>query len=147
MFYNTGIATCIWVLSNRKPEKRQGKVQLIDATEWYGKLRKNLGKKNCELTQTNIQKITETFLAFAETEESKIFDNADLGYHKITVDRLLRLKFQITIDYDKTVRGYEISFTKYFYKFKPLRSLEEIAADILALEGETEGVLRQIVSE
>lgn len=65
MFYNTGIATYIWVLSNRKPEERRGKVQLIDATEWYGKLRKNLGHKNCELTQADIKKITQTFLVFA----------------------------------------------------------------------------------
>ena len=289
MFYNTGIATYIWVLSNRKPEERRGKVQLIDATEWYGKLRKNLGKKNCELTEADIQKITRTFLEFAETEQSKIFDNQDFGYQKITVERPLRLSFQVKaervqqfietvlvtnasnkkgaegqqeiplniasdtksgvilgilkdlfggeahqdfnrvkqefekalkveniklsakdlkliydtftqkdetaepvikkktkegviyesdselrdtenvplkedieeyfqrevlphvgdawIDYEKTVRGYEISFTKYFYKFKPLRSLEEIAADIFALEAETEGVLRQIVRE
>ena len=96
MFYNTGIATYIWVLSNRKPEHRKGKVQLIDATEWYGKLRKNLGKKNCELTQENIKHITETFLNFQQTEQSKIFDNADFGYHKITVDRPLRLSFQVT---------------------------------------------------
>ena len=91
MFYNTGIATYIWVLSNRKPEHRKGKVQLIDATGWYQTLRKNLGKKNCELDEANIARICDTFLAFKETEQSKIFDNEAFGYWKVTVERPLRL--------------------------------------------------------
>ena len=91
MFYNTGIATYIWVLSNRKPEHRKGKVQLIDATEWYRPLRKNLGKKNCELGEEDIQRISDTFLAFEESEQSKIFDNAAFGYWKVTVERPLRI--------------------------------------------------------
>src|SRR5438045_9783200 len=70
MFYNTGIATYIWVLSNRKPEHRKGKVQLIDATEWSRPLRKNLGKKNCELSDEHIQKICDSFLALERTEQS-----------------------------------------------------------------------------
>ena len=73
MFYNTGIATYIWVLTNRKPDYRRGKVQLIDATQWYKPLRKNLGKKNCELSDEDIQRICDTFLVFEETEQSKIF--------------------------------------------------------------------------
>ncbi len=92
MFYNTGIATYIWVLSNRKPAHRQGKVQLIDATSWFKPLRKNLGKKNCELSEGDIGKICDTFLAFEETEQSKIFPNAAFGYAKVTVERPLRLK-------------------------------------------------------
>ena len=68
MFYHIGIATDVWVLSNRKPEHRKGKVQLIDATAWYQPLRKNLGKKNCELAEAEIQRICDTFLAFEETE-------------------------------------------------------------------------------
>ena len=91
MFYNTGIATYVWVLSNRKPEHRIGKVQLIDATEWYQPLRKNLGDKNCELGEADIQKVCEAFLGFMETEESKIFDNDAFGYWKVTVERPLRL--------------------------------------------------------
>lgn len=91
MFYNTGIATYIWVLSNRKPSHRQGKVQLIDATAWFKPLRKNLGKKNCELSEDDIQRIVDTFLAFEETEESKIFPNQAFGYWKVTVERPLRL--------------------------------------------------------
>ena len=237
MFYNTGIATYIWVLTNRKPEHRQGKVQLIDATEWYQPLRKNLGKKNCELGEDDIKQICDTFLNFEETEQSKIFDNADFGYWKVTVDRPLRIEgidtnraykakeikelkesgirsetappvikkihkrgteanplcglFEATIDgkaavveyehdgdlrdteqiplteeggieaflkrevlphaadawylADKVKIGYEVSFTRYFYKPQPMRSLEEIRADILALETETEGLLGEIV--
>lgn len=264
MFYNTGIATYIWVLTNRKPAERKGKVQLIDATEWYSKLRKNLGKKNCKLADEHIQQIVEIYLNFEETEHSKIFDNEDFGYNQITVERPLRLRLQITpermarfkwatedvrlksladeleaffgtephtdfnearrrfeehlaaqdiktkgkelqtvyaafterdeaaepvikrqvdgevfyepdpelrdfenvplkqdvdeyfarevkqhvpdawVDKDKTVRGYEISFTRYFYKFQTLRPLEEITADIFALEAETEGLLHKI---
>ena len=87
MFYNTGIATYVWVFSNRKPEHRRGKVQLIDATEWHRPLRKNLGKKNCELGEEDIQRICDTFLAFEESEKSKIFDNAAFGYWKVTVER------------------------------------------------------------
>lgn len=237
MFYNTGIATYIWVLTNRKPAHRKGKVQLIDATQWYRPLRKNLGKKNCELGPEDIQRICDTFLAFEETEQSKIFPNEAFGYWKVTVERPLRLKgidperaykateikrlkgeyeraedappvirkihkkgtepdplhglFETTIKgkpavveyepdtelrdseqvplleeggiesflerevlpyapdawYDpaKVKIGYEISFTRYFYKPKPLRSLEEIRADILAVEKEAEGLLEEII--
>ena len=239
MFYNTGIATYIWVLSNRKPEHRAGRVQLIDATGWYKPLRKNLGKKNCELSEEDIQRICDTFLAFQDTEQSRIFPNAAFGYWKVTVERPLRLKgidperayspkevkalketakraedappvlrkihkkaavadplrglFSATIggkpavvEYEpdpdlrdteqvpllegggivaflrrevlphasdawyvpETVKtGYEVSFTRYFYQPKPLRTLEEIRADILALERETEGLLGEIIGE
>jgi type I restriction enzyme M protein len=291
MFYNTGIATYIWVLTNRKPEHRQGRVQLIDATQWYKPLRKNLGKKNCELAEEDIQKICDTFLAFEESEQSKIFQNAAFGYWKVTVERPLRLAVDLKpdtvasfrkvctevgeeqlatlidtaaaqlgqgphndfnaflssfealaskagvkltakklkllqnslakrdesslpvikkvhksgkaeadplhgrfeaivngklcvveyepdselrdteqvplleqggieafiqrevlphasdawIDETSIKTGYEVSFTRYFYKPQPLRSLEEIRADILALEKETEGLLEEIV--
>ncbi len=80
MFYNTGIATYIWVLTNRKPEHRKGKVQLIDATQWFKPLRKNLGKKNCELGKADIERICDTFLDF---KQSKIFPNEAFGYWKI----------------------------------------------------------------
>src|SRR5207253_6720 len=95
MFYNTGIATYVWVLTNRKPPHRQGKVQLIDATQWFKPLRKNLGKKNCELSEEDIEKICQTFLAFEETEQSKIFPNAAFGYWKVTVERPLRLRVEL----------------------------------------------------
>ncbi|MBV6417455.1 MAG: hypothetical protein CMLOHMNK_02155 [Steroidobacteraceae bacterium] len=239
MFYNTGIATYIWVLTNRKPAHRQGKVQLIDATQWSRPLRKNLGKKNCELSDDDIARICNAFLQFEETEQSKLFPNAAFGYWKVIVERPLRLKgidaerayapkeikvlketaeraddappvirkihkkgtaadplrglFEATIagkpavvEYepdpdlrdteqvplleeggieaflrrevlphapdawyvpDSVKTGYEISFTRYFYKPQPLRTLEEIRADILALEKETEGLLGEIIGD
>lgn len=270
MFYNTGIATYIWVLTNRKPEHRKGKVQLIDATEIYTTLRKNLGKKNCEFSEDQIRQVTEIFLDFKETEVSKIFPNAAFGYWKIVVERPLRLKVDLShrnlaafrkvcedageeplakladrleqtlgsgphmdfnafseavkadaekhniklpakrvkllqanlavrdeiaepvvkkktkvgveyepdpdlrdteqvplledggveaffkrevlphahdawIDHSKTQIGYEISFTRHFYKPAPLRPLNEIRADLLALQKESEGLLEQII--
>ena len=237
MFYNTGIATYVWVLTNRKPEHRRGRVQLIDATKWFRPLRKNLGKKNCELSEQDIARICGTFLEFKETEQSKIFDNAAVGYWKVTVERPLRIDgtnsnraykpaeikrlkesgtrsetappvirrihkpgtkadpirglFETTVDGQSVVVeyepdtalrdteqiplqeegeiaaflrrevlpyaadawyrpdsvkiGYEISFNRYFYKPQPMRSLEEIRADILALERDTEGLLAEIL--
>ncbi len=96
MFYNTGIATYVWVLTNRKPRHRLGKVQLIDATKWFRPLRKNLGKKNCELGPEDIERTCRTFLDFDETEESKVFDNEAFGYWKVTVERPLRLKVDLS---------------------------------------------------
>ncbi|TGS08815.1 SAM-dependent DNA methyltransferase [Mesorhizobium sp. M2E.F.Ca.ET.209.01.1.1] len=238
IFYNTGIATYVWVLSNRKPGHRRGKVQLIDATAWFRPLRKNLGKKNCELADADIERILQAFTAFEDTEQSRIFDNAEFGYSKVTVERPLRARgidltrayapkeikalkdegriaedgapvirrihkphkveadplrglFPLAIegkrcvveyepnselrdtesvplkepggieafirrevlpyapdawiDEAKTIIGYEISFTRYFYKPQPLRPLEAIRADILALERETEGLMADIV--
>ena len=99
MFYNTGIATYIWVLSNRKPEHRRGKVQLIDATQWNRPLRKNLGSKNCELSDEDIGRICDAFLAFEETEQSKIFLNEAFGYWKVTVERPLRLTVDLSTEH------------------------------------------------
>lgn len=96
MFYNTGIATYVWVLSNRKPGHRRGKVQLIDATQWYEPRRKNLGKKNCDLSESDIQTILDTFLAFEPSDQSRIFDNAEFGYWKVTVERPLRLSVDLS---------------------------------------------------
>ena len=95
MFYNTGIATYVWVLGNRKPEQRRGKVQLIDASSWFRPLRKNMGKKNCELSAEDIRRICDTFLAFEESGQSKIFPNAAFGYWKVKVERPLRLHSQL----------------------------------------------------
>lgn len=96
MFYNTGISTYIFILSNRKEKNRQGKVQLIDASDIYKKMRKSLGNKSYELTKEHIREITDIYLDFKETEQSKIFENSDFGYQKITVDRPLRLTCQFT---------------------------------------------------
>jgi len=97
LFYNTGIATYIWVMSNRKPVHRKGQVQLIDASQWFKPLRKNLGKKNCELSPEDIEHISRTFLDFKPTPESKIFPNDAFGYWKVTVERPLRLHSQLSL--------------------------------------------------
>ena len=98
MFYNTGILTYIWVLSNRKEHRRKNKVQLIDATSYFQRMRKPLGEKRKELTEDNIADITRIYGAFQETEESKIFDTEDFAYHEVVVERPLRLSFQATPD-------------------------------------------------
>jgi type I restriction enzyme M protein len=104
LFYNTGIATYIWVLSNRKATHRKGQVQLIDATQWFKPLRKNLGKKNCELSPADIERISRTFLDFKETPESKIFPNDAFGYWKVPVERPVRLHSQLTLKAIESLR-------------------------------------------
>jgi type I restriction enzyme M protein len=104
LFYNTGIATYIWVLTNKKLAHRKGKVQLIDATQWFKPLRKNLGKKNCELSSEDIERISRTFLDFRETPESKLFPNEAFGYWKVTVERPLRLHSQLSIKLIESLR-------------------------------------------
>ncbi|MRD46529.1 N-6 DNA methylase [Caenimonas koreensis DSM 17982] len=104
LFYNTGITTYVWLLSNHKAEKRQGKVQLIDASNLYQKLRKNLGEKNCEFTAEHIQQITQLYLSLADDGISKVFDNRDFGYYKVTVERPLRLAAQFSVERIATLR-------------------------------------------
>ena len=195
IFYNTGIATYVWIISNVKDEKRKGKVQLINAStdEFYQKMRKNLGSKRVELTGDHIQKIQELYFDFEENQYSKIFDNEDFGFYQITVHQPERddqgniikdskgkpksdpnlkdienvpmrrdvpwnvlcndyfktevLPFAPEAWYDKTKMkvGYEIAFNKYFYQYQALRPLSEIAADILKLEQETDGLLKEII--
>ena len=127
MFYNTGIATYIWVITNRKPAHRQGKVQLIDATDWFKPLRKNLGKKNCELSSKDVSRIMEAFLAFEETEQSKIFPNEAFGYWKVTVERPQRLK----VDLSETNR------TK--FRNACTKAGEETTADLIDRLAQAEG--------
>lgn len=123
LFYNTGITTYIWILSNNKPTVRQGKVQLIDAGLLYRKLRKNLGNKNCEFAPEHINEIVEVYSKMSAVERkinavtneeeglaSKIFDNEDFGYYKVTIERPRRLKAQFSKDrieelrFDKTLK-------------------------------------------
>lgn len=253
MFYNTGIGTYIWVLSNKKEARRKGKIQLIDATQMKSPLRKNMGNKNCEFTPDIRKEIIRIFLDMEESDVSKIFDNSEFGYWNVTVDRPLRLRvfpereipekdekgkvlfkkhmelldvrqavqeaaktapfddwdafakatklkktqlkkirpyiteadpeakevageadpelrdtenipFQYEggihtfmekevlpyapdayVDEDKTKIGYEISFTKYFYKPVKLRDMKDILASLAELEKESEGVMDDIV--
>jgi type I restriction enzyme M protein len=111
LFYNTGITTYIWILSNNKPANRKGKVQLIDAGQLYRKLRKNLGNKNCEFSPEHITEIVETYtnMSVAEREgeqgiSAQVFDNDDFGYYKATIERPKRLKAQFSAERIETLR-------------------------------------------
>jgi type I restriction enzyme M protein len=94
MFYNTGIGTYLWVLTNKKENRRKGKIQLIDATSFKSPLRKNLGEKNCEVTAEIRKQILDMYMAFdkADNRYSKVFENSEFGYWSITVERPLRLR-------------------------------------------------------
>lgn len=105
MFYNTGIATYIWVLTNRKEEKRKGKIQLVNATNYYQNMRKSLSNKRKEITEEQIQEIKELYVNFEENENSKIFDNEDFGYRKITIDRPLKLSFVVNNEAIENVKN------------------------------------------
>lgn len=118
LFYNTGITTYIWLLSNNKAQPRKGKVQLIDASQLYRKLRKNLGNKNCEFAPEHIREIVDTYLALATKERqaddsgiaAQVFDNSDFGYYKVNIERPDRRKAQFsaeriaTLRFDKSLR-------------------------------------------
>ena len=196
LFYNTGISTYIWIVTDRKAKERKGKVQLINATgsdkedkdnPFYIKMLRSLGNKRKEIHNKAIDHITEIYGEFKKGPYCKIFDNEDFGYYRITVERPKRndkgkieldkkgkpiadsdlrdfenipLKEDIEkyfkrevlphlpdawIDHNKTKIGYEINFTKYFYQYKPLRSLEEIRNDILALEEETIDMIKEVI--
>jgi len=185
IFYNTGIATYIWILSNKKVPKRRGKVQLINANGLYEKRRKSLGNKRNDIPQTAIDEITRIYGDFVENDISKIFDNEDFGYTKLTVERPLKdadgklilkkgkaqpdtdlrdtenvpLKENIEayfkrevlpfapdawIDEKKTKVGYEIPFTRYFYKYVPPQPSDEIAAEIRNLETGLDDLLKEV---
>lgn len=118
LFYNTGITTYIWLLSNKKPEQRKNKVQLIDASQLFRKLRKNLGNKNCEFSPEHIQQILDCYLTLSNADReadaaaiaAKVFDNSDFGYYKVNIERPDRRKAQFTAEriaplrFDKTLR-------------------------------------------
>jgi type I restriction enzyme M protein len=202
LFYNTGISTYLWVVTDRKSAERRGKIQLINASgsqfpdkdnPFYVKMLRSMGNKRKEIGDgengkpAQIGFITRLYCEFAEGEFSKIFGNEYFGYRRVTVERPLRddqgeiltdkkgkaqvdsslrdfenvpLKEDVDeyfkrevlphvpdawIDHNKNKVGYEINFTKEFYKYKPLRSLAEIRDEILALEVETDGMIRAII--
>ncbi|MEE0015558.1 MAG: class I SAM-dependent DNA methyltransferase [Bacilli bacterium] len=187
LFYNTGIATYIWILNNKKPEHRQGKVQLINANNLYKKMRKSLGNKRNEMSREHIDEITKIYGDFVENDISKIYDNDFFGYRKVTVlqakidengnkemnkkgdyiqdkeketdTEIIPLQEDIHdymerevlpfapnsyIDNSKTKIGYEISFTKYFYKYEEPRTTKEIMSEILELDKKLDGVLKEL---
>lgn len=185
-FYNTGISTYVWVVTNRKEERRRGYVQLIDASNICTPLRKNLGEKNCETTEEDRRRILQLLMDFKETPESKIFRNEEFGYWQVPVLRPKRDKegnivmkkgkvvmaknrneveqipllypggiaafyenevkpYDAEVEFGEPVIGYELSFTKYFYKPVQLRSLDEIMGDINVLESEIKGLWDEIM--
>ncbi len=105
MFYNTGIATYIWVLTNKKEEKRKGKIQLVNASSYYKPMRKSLGDKRKEITPEQIKEITKLYNSFEESENSKIFDNEDFGYRKVTIERPLKLSFKVNEEAIENVKN------------------------------------------
>lgn len=130
MFYNTGIGTFIWILSNKKEERRKGKIQLIDATMMKSPLRKNMGKKNCEFTLEIRKEILRIFLEMKESEVSRIFNNEEFGYWNVTVDRPLRQKVIVNLETIKKT----LSMFKYLYNldFSEKDELPKVVpADIL----------------
>ncbi len=186
IFYNTGIATYIWVISNKKKgTKREGKVQLINANGLYEKRRKALGNKRNDIPDGAIEEITRLYGDFKTSEISMIFDNEDFGYTKITIERPLKdemgvlvlkngkkqpdsnlrdtenipLKEDIEeyfkrevlpfapdawIDKSKSKIGYEIPFTRYFYKYEEPKPSAEIMQEILKIEKELDGALAEV---
>lgn len=189
MFYNTPLNTFIWILTNKKEERRKGKIQLIDATEMKRPLRKKLGDKSNELTPEHCKEILKVYMAFEESEISHIYENSEFGFWKISVlhpeyeangsikkdkkgrtvydknkteseiipfsyaggieayfeKEVLQFTPDAVLDSKKTQIGYEISFTKCFYKPVQLRSLESVIEEIKILENETSGILDRII--
>jgi type I restriction enzyme M protein len=187
LFFNTGISTYIWVVNNKKSERRKGKVQLIDGSSFFKQMKKSLGNKRKEVTEENRNILLENYLNFEENEYSKIYPNEFFGYTKVTIEQPLldddgnvvtdkkgnpkpdskkrdyervSLEKDIGDYYDREVKphlpnswmdrnkdkvGYEINFTKYFYKYKPLRSLEDITQDLLKLDEQIGGTMKEIL--
>ena len=194
LFFNTSISTYIWILTNRKSDARQGKIQLINAVDCFDKMKRNLGDKGVFISDSHIRQIAELYTNFEETEHSKIYPNDFFGYTKVTVERPLIEKREILgeereivvrdkrgnpkpdtalrdyervplaeeiddyyhrevkphlpdswMDRKKDKVGYEINFNRYFYQYTPLRSLVEIADEMLALERKSEGLLNEVL--
>jgi len=187
LFFNTGISTYIWIVTNKKSEERKGKVQLINGSDFYNKLRENLGDKSKEISQDGRDKIIEAYKKFKESDICYIFDNHNFGYTKVTVEQPLKKdgivvtnkqgkikpdtkkrdheRIPLTddieeyferevkphlpdswMDESKNKVGYEVNFTKYFYKYKPLRPMNEVVKDLLDLEKESEGLLKEVLN-
>lgn len=188
MFFNTGISTYIWIVTNNKKPNRKGKVQLIDGSSFHKTMKKSLGNKRKFVDEEQIKELTQIYTDFKENDYCKIYPNPFFGYTKVTIEQPLIEDGKVAIDkkgnpksdsklrdneriplgeniekyFQREVKphlpnawmdrekdsiGYEINFTKYFYKYKPLRSLSDIAKDLLELEKESESLLNQIIEE
>ena len=186
LFYKTGISTYVWILTNRKTDRRKGKIRLINGTSFFGKMRKSLGNKRNEITEDDRKEIVRLYSTYEQDENYIDFDNDDFGYRKITLERPLYdkngkvavdkkgnpkpdAKLRDTesvpfkediheyfkrevlphgpdawIDEKKTKIGYEIPFTRHFYKFTPLRESSVVLDEIKALEYEIQKVLNEL---
>jgi len=186
LFFNTGISTYVWIVSNKKSVKRQGKVQLIDGSSFFKPLKKSLGNKRKEISDEGRDKLLGIFRNFEEDEFCKIYPNKFFGYTKVTIEQPTIENGKVVtdkqgnpkpdsskrdfervplsddiekyierevkphlpdswMDRSKDKIGYEINFTKYFYQYKPLRSLGEISQDLLKLDKDTEGLMKEIL--
>ena len=187
LFFNTGITTYFWIVTNRKSARRKGKIQLIDGSSFFKSMKKSLGNKRKEVAESHTHELFKIYESFTEGEFSKIYPNEFFGYTKVVVEQPLIEEGVVKIDRhgnpkpDSTKRdhervpllddienyferevqphlpdswldrfkdkiGYEINFTKYFYKFKPLRSLEEISADLREIDIEIENLSKELAS-
>lgn len=188
MFFNTGITTYIWIVTNKKSPERKGKVQLIDGSSFWTSMKKNLGDKGKYITEEQKDQLFNIYQKFEETEFCKIYPNNFFGYTKVVVEQPLiedgelkkdrqgnpkpdtskrdseRVSLSESIEnyYEREVKphlpdswmdrskdkiGYEINFTKYFYKFTPLRSLEEISKDLKSLDDEIQQLSMEMTDD
>jgi type I restriction enzyme M protein len=188
MFFNTGITTYIWIVTNKKSPERKGKVQLIDGSSFGTPMKKNLGDKGKQITEEQKDELFNIYQKFEDKEFCKIYPNSFFGYTKIVIEQPLvengelkkdrqgspkpdtskrdneRVPLSESIEdfYEREVKphlpyswmdrskdkiGYEINFTKYFYKFVPLRSLEEISKDLKSLEDEIQQLSMEMADE
>uniref|UniRef100_UPI0040474061 type I restriction-modification system subunit M n=1 Tax=Polynucleobacter sp. TaxID=2029855 RepID=UPI0040474061 len=188
MFFNTGITTYIWIVTNKKSSERKGKVQLIDGSSFWTSMRKNLGDKGKYITEDQKDQLFNTYQKFEENEFCKIYPNSFFGYTKVVIEQPLiengeykkdrqgnkksdsskrdneRIPLSESIEnyFEREVRphlpeswmdrskdkiGYEINFTKYFYRFTPLRSLGEISKDLKSLDAEIQQLSMEIADE
>ncbi len=186
LFFNTGITTYIWIVTNNKKSNRKGKIQLIDGSSLFKPMKKSLGSKRKEVTDEQRELILKTYNDFQESDISKIFENEFFGYTKVTIEQPLKESGVIIKDkkgvvkpdsslrdseriplgvdiqeyFEKEVKphlpeswmdsskdnvGYEINFTKYFYQYKPLRSLEDLTKELLDLEKESDGLMNKLI--
>jgi len=188
MFFNTGITTYIWIVTNKKDKKRKGHIQLIDGSSFWTSMKKNLGDKGKYQSEDQIKELFDIYQSYSENEFCKIYPNNFFGYTKVTVEQPLIENGKIVTDktkkpkpdtskrdnervplsesveeyFEREVKphlpdawmdrskdkiGYEINFTKYFYKFKPLRSLTDIANDLKGLDDEIKQLSLEMTGE